>query len=233
MGFVSHRVFRRSLRRRFVSAMLAAMYVVTAAGIPLPAGNPTRKSGELFPCSDDACGCVSAEQCWRSCCCHSLAERFEWAREHKVRPPEFAIAEARRAGIDISWSQDLTAPGSAGGISGAESMVCSTLKKSPAEPGANGLVAMAKVRCCCSERHAHGSSNSKTASRVIGWKALNCQGHSANWLAAVPTMVSANCGEPQQHPFIEWLGPALSEHANRAGDLPAIPPPKTVLIFTV
>src|SRR6188472_3434549 len=103
MGFVSHRVLRRSLRRRLISAVLAAMYLVTAAGIPLPAGNLARKSGELFPCSDCACGCASAEQCWRSCCCHSLAERMEWARVHGVRPPEYAIAEARRARIDLAW----------------------------------------------------------------------------------------------------------------------------------
>src|SRR5436190_14983308 len=123
MGFVSHRGIRRSLHRRLISAALAAMYIVTAAGIPLPAGNLARKSGELFPCSDDGCGCASAEQCWRSCCCHSLAERFEWAREHKVRPPEFAIDEARRTGVDLAWLQDITAPGSAGGSSGAQSTV--------------------------------------------------------------------------------------------------------------
>jgi hypothetical protein len=46
-------------------------------------------------------------------------------------------------------------------------------------------------------------------------------------------MVSADCGQSDQLPLIEWLGPAVSETADRAGDLPAIPPPKTVFIFTV
>src|SRR5215213_11062578 len=103
MGFASHRFLRRSIRRRLISAMLVAMYIVTATGIPLPAGKLARKSGELFPCSHCACGCASAEQCWRSCCCHSLAERMAWARVHGVRPPEFAIAMARRARIDVAW----------------------------------------------------------------------------------------------------------------------------------
>jgi hypothetical protein len=232
MRFVSRRVFRRSLRRRLISAILAAMYIVTAAGIPLPAEDLARKSGELFPCSDDACGCASAEQCWRSCCCHSLAERIEWAREHKVRPPEFAIAEARRSGVDVAWLLDTTAPGFAGGLRDAQPTVCGANEKPPAEPGADGLLAKTNARCCCSERHVHRSSSSKTTC-VIGWKALNCQGHSANWLAAVPTMVSATRGEFQQPAFVEWLGPALSEHAGRAGDLPATPPPKTDLFFSV
>src|SRR5215212_7047907 len=103
MGFVSHRLLCRTIRRRLISAMLEGMYLVTAAGIPLPAGDLAGKSGEFFPCSGCVCGCASAEQCWRSCCCHSLAERMVWAREHKVRPPDYAIAAARRARIDLAW----------------------------------------------------------------------------------------------------------------------------------
>ena len=66
-------------------------------------GNMSLKSGEMFPCMDCPCGCNSAEQCWRSCCCHTLAERMDWAREHGVRPPEYAIDEARRQRIDLCW----------------------------------------------------------------------------------------------------------------------------------
>ncbi len=79
------------------------MYVITAAGVPLPGGNLAKKSGEMFPCMDCPCGCNSAEQCWRSCCCHSLAERMDWAHDHGVRPPEYAIDEARRQRIDLCW----------------------------------------------------------------------------------------------------------------------------------
>jgi len=28
------------------------------------------------------CGCASAEQCWRSCCCTTKTERIAWAKEH-------------------------------------------------------------------------------------------------------------------------------------------------------
>jgi hypothetical protein len=215
MGFVSHRVFRRSLRRRFVSAMLAAMYIVTAAGIPLPAGNLARKSDELFPCSDDGCGCASAEQCWRSCCCHSLAERFEWAREHKVRPPEFAIAEARRARLDLAWL-DEPAAGQAK-ASKASCCVKSALVASSA--------CCQTRHCCCSKHHDQPADGHKT-SRVVGWKALNCQGHSANWIAAVPTLVSADCGLLNELPLIDWLGPTISDSAGRIAAEPLLPPPE-------
>src|SRR5215813_11066218 len=102
MGYMPHRAFRRSLRRRFVSAMLAAVYLITAAGVPLPVGHVAHTT-EFYPCSNCECGCASAEQCWRSCCCHSLAERMAWARVHGVRPPDYAIAEARRTRIDLAW----------------------------------------------------------------------------------------------------------------------------------
>jgi hypothetical protein len=199
--------------------MLAAMYVVTAAGIPLPAGNLAHKSGEFFPCSDCECGCASAEQCWRSCCCHSLAERMAWARVHGVHPPESAIAEARRARIDLAW---LVEPKGAG----SKSLCC-----------ARQLMAESPTCCqakqaCCGDHHEQQPSESKS-NRVIGWKVLNCQGHSANWLAAVPTLVSTNFGQSDQLPLIQWLGPAHSDYADRASELPAIPPPKTVSIFTV
>ncbi len=90
------------LSRRSLSATLLLVYVVTAAGVPIPVGGIAH-TGELYPCASHACGCPDAEHCWRSCCCFTLAERFDWAREHNVRPPEYAIAAAKNAGVDLCW----------------------------------------------------------------------------------------------------------------------------------
>ncbi|MFO0789484.1 MAG: hypothetical protein U0805_08500 [Pirellulales bacterium] len=78
------------------------IYATTAVGVPLPLVVGASKSGELFPCADCACGCATAEQCWRSCCCHTLAERIAWAHEHNVRPPDYALAAARTAGLNLA-----------------------------------------------------------------------------------------------------------------------------------
>lgn len=100
---LSHlRTILRSRRRLFVAG-LAVVYATTAIGVPLPMVASTTKSGELFPCANCACGCATAEQCWRSCCCHSLSERIAWAHEHNVRPPEYALAAAQAAGLDLAW----------------------------------------------------------------------------------------------------------------------------------
>lgn len=69
-------------------------YVLVAAGVPLPAGSmaagASRNSAAAkrlagkdrsvpFPCMDSPCGCVTAEQCFESCCCHTPAELLAWA----------------------------------------------------------------------------------------------------------------------------------------------------------
>jgi hypothetical protein len=218
---------RQLLYRRSISAVLLLVYGITAGGVPIPFGNSRSKTGELFPCSNDGCGCATAEQCWRSCCCHSLAERFVWAREHKVRPPEFAIAEARRSGFDLAWLRDTTAPGSAPGLNSGQLANCAASENPEAKPRAAGLLAMPRLRCCCAKHH-EPQPNGQTSGRVIGWKALQCQGHSANWFAAVPTLFAAACGQSDEPPFIEWLGPALSDSSGRiAGELLLPPPERT------
>jgi hypothetical protein len=212
-------------QRRFASAMLAVLYLVTASGIPLPAGNVTHKSGEYFPCSESPCGCASAEQCWRSCCCHSLAERLAWAREHGVRPPEFAIANARQAGLDVAWL--VAKPGDGAKLFAAS---CSGHEMK------TGTRSCCRAKAsCCESHHDHDAqpTESKKSNRVVGWKVLNCQGHSTNWIAAVPTLVTSDASQSLDLSSVEWLGPATSESAERAADRPAIPPPRTVALPAV
>jgi hypothetical protein len=201
------RRFSRRAQRRCATGVLLAMYIVTAAGVPLPAGNLAKKSGELFPCMDCPCGCNSAEQCWRSCCCHSLAERMDWAHDHGVRPPDYAIDEARRQGIHLCW---LDEPASA-----AAKTCCAT----SSTPG---------KRCCCCRHHDdHAPAQAhQTASRVVVLRALACGGQSMNWLAAVPTLISARLDVADRLPLISWLGPQLSLIADGIADEPVVPPPE-------
>lgn len=209
----ARRVARRVFCRRSLSGMLLAAFSVTAAGVPMPARSVPDNSDELYPCAASACGCKSAERCWRSCCCHSLAERFVWARKYNVRPPAFAIAEGRRAGLDLAWldrdSRDALC---------VKPAACCA-KKIAVAKGAHSS--------CCSEQKDQ-PANDKVSHHVIGWRALECQGHSAGWVAAVPTLVVTGCDLADDLSVVDWLGPALSERAFHSFDLPAIPPPKAV-----
>jgi len=104
---IAHKLrrFRRALWRRWrpaCAAASAAFYLVLVLGVPLPLPGQmaAKDTSEPFPCMDCACGCRNAEQCWRHCCCHTLAQRLAWAREHNVRPPEYVLAQAKAEGID-------------------------------------------------------------------------------------------------------------------------------------
>ena len=37
-----------------------------------------------FPCMDRPCGCVTAKQCFTTCCCHTPAETLAWAEANRV-----------------------------------------------------------------------------------------------------------------------------------------------------
>ena len=98
--------------RETVTWLVTIAYAVLAAGLPLPAGavvesprhvSAAAKAGLLaakdrsrpFPCMDSPCGCASAEQCFRACCCHSVAERLDWARQNGLEAELLAVLEGR------------------------------------------------------------------------------------------------------------------------------------------
>lgn len=84
------------LGRRIAAALSLFAYLVAALGVPLPVV-AARPGGVPFPCQNHACGCHSAEECWRHCCCYTVEEHWAWARAHGIEPPAYAarpVAEA-------------------------------------------------------------------------------------------------------------------------------------------
>jgi hypothetical protein len=198
-------VFRSPVGRRCVCAILLLAYTVSAAGVPISLGGPPRDTGELYPCMAGGCGCKTTDQCWRSCCCHSLAERLAWARARGIEPPAFALAQARAMGLDLA---SIGRPGSS---DRSTHSCCSPHKHSP--------------RACesatrCTKDAAGGTSH------LIAWRALACRGQSLHWLAAVPSLVLVRPELSQVIPHIDWLGPTGSEVAGGNSSSPAVPPPE-------
>jgi hypothetical protein len=88
-------------------------YGVLALGLPLPAGmrskgaSPGLDAADVvaakdrsvaFPCMNSPCGCATADQCFRDCCCTTLAERLAFARRHRLDGSLIASLEARMLG---------------------------------------------------------------------------------------------------------------------------------------
>ena len=77
-------------RRRLTAAGALLAYLTATVGLPLPPPPIVKDGGKAFPCQGRACGCQTAEECWRHCCCTTPEERWAWAAEHNVTPPDYA-----------------------------------------------------------------------------------------------------------------------------------------------
>ena len=78
------------IRRRLTAAGTLLAFIAATVGVPLPPPPVVKDGGKAFPCQGRACGCQTAEECWRHCCCTTPEERWAWAAEHNVTPPAYA-----------------------------------------------------------------------------------------------------------------------------------------------
>ncbi len=83
----------RSPLRLTIGWLSAAWYLFICIGLPLPMAGGKDLS-RPFICMHSRCGCLNADQCYRSCCCHTAAERIAFARAHGETPPLELIALA-------------------------------------------------------------------------------------------------------------------------------------------
>lgn len=90
------RTFWRRHRRRLT--VLAVLSCVLACLTPLHIRLPTlpKDASRPFPCQSRPCGCRSAEQCWKKCCCFTNSQKVAWAKAHEVELPQSVIAAAKR-----------------------------------------------------------------------------------------------------------------------------------------
>lgn len=64
--------------------------------VPLPVGWLTAKDlSTPFPCQHRACGCRSADQCWKKCCCFTNTQKVAWANQHAVALPDSVLIAAK------------------------------------------------------------------------------------------------------------------------------------------
>jgi hypothetical protein len=84
--------FRTCVRQAVGLVTLCAL-VAGTIGLPVPQFLWKDRS-QPFPCQFSRCGCLDAESCWKSCCCHTNTEKLAWARKHGVKPPAYVFAAA-------------------------------------------------------------------------------------------------------------------------------------------
>jgi hypothetical protein len=188
-------LFWRGLRRRLTAGLALVAYLVAVVGFPVPAFS-RKDSGQAFPCQNHLCGCQSAEQCWRHCCCYTAEERWEWARAHHVQPPPYAEKPAALVEDD--------------GDDGPHS--CCAHRH--ADKG------------CCEHDHDSPPPSRGGWHWAFGMDTLRCQGLGTLWVstgAALAPEAPLVWG-PWPAP-VGWLC-CLDDHPATVSDTPSPPPPR-------
>jgi hypothetical protein len=172
--------FRTRFLRRLSAVVALAAYLFSSVGVlPLPAAPNKKKAGVRFPCQDDPCGCSSAEECWRHCCCYTVEEHWAWAAGHEVEPPEYAERPARGGWATVRERD-------------REEVQTNEAPACPHCDGATSPVPGAPQGACCEAPRP--TKQERSAAPVVRWFcALHCQGLSAAWItsgAALPLFSS-------------------------------------------
>jgi hypothetical protein len=206
--------------RRFVAGFSLANYLLLLVGIPLP--TPVSKdSSRPFPCQHHRCGCASADQCWRHCCCFTREQKLAWARENGVSPPTELLATDHDHDADEHDDHEH--------LDRAENAHnCCESKARCAKTDA---------RDCCSGQAANdhdvkrGSSTTHNHDNsVLGLRALGCKGIPEIWLAltAVMPLVPSSAISADAMPG-EWL--CLADATPSSTTLvPEPPPPRSAAL---
>lgn len=200
--------------RRLIS--LAVVLGMLCAVVPVPVSStvPEGKDGTRpFPCQQRACGCRSADQCWKQCCCFTNSEKVAWAEAHGVTPPEeVRVAAEKEQGEHAGKFADR------GGASGCCAGSGGSCHQAPVKSVAVSVMSRAVRRLVGPP----GSGRSA----VVLISAHACQGQTWQWLATFwsvdPTAFRV---DRVVVPGIFWVALEL-QHPGQGSREPPVPPPR-------
>jgi hypothetical protein len=205
--------FRSTLRHSLVGLCLVA-HLATTIGFPLPQTAPVEAGSKPFPCQHHHCGCRSAEQCWRSCCCMSMQEKLAWAKKNGVTPPDYVLVAAETE----------TEKHEAGSC-------CSHSHEKPASCCSKHGSHSAKTCCSAKPTKDAGKSGSPDSASgfdcVLGIHAQKCQGLSTLWVvsgAVLPPPPPLNAPVDSTPPL--WWSDSMVCQWQNVSKQPDVPPPR-------
>ena len=228
-------MIRRSARQsrlfRRISVLLVLMLcVVFVLPIPIaefssqakPAGGSGKDTTVPFPCMQKSCGCRTAEDCWRGCCCSTNAQKLAWAKKHNVTVPQHVTEAAQKE------RQRENSPSDGGtlftllatlfsSVAPAQNSACCTKSAAPA-------TATAAAACCSTPTAAQPRELSLRLVSTI--RALQCRGLSLTLAVMSTMMVSTGPQLELQGEFPEFPVVVTSETLPDAPACPPVPPPR-------
>lgn len=220
----------RRLRQCVLIALLASLFapMIPARRPSAPdQGGPAqlgphelgKDASTPFPCQHRACGCRSAAQCWKKCCCFSHSHKVAWAARNGVRVPALARKPANAPATQpVIHRVDGPALCAAPGLShdrlhavpGSSSKgVTRRIARTP-QPGSPGKIALGKAR---------------RGEVVIGWVEASCRGENTLGLG-FPPMLPVVVWEWRPMTYEGCWDRPSSTRLDGCELLPPLPPPR-------
>jgi hypothetical protein len=207
---------------------LSYLFLALGISVPLPTG---KSAGQPYPCMNHRCGCQSAEECWRNCCCMTLEERLIWARENHVIPPDYALAAARAQGIEWAayWPRDSGQPDSNQAVSfqsSPEQAVCQEQSGSDSDCGS---AVCDCPRCAC--QRCAGKTTCKESRPLSGFlliAAMKCHGIGDNWQGLSISLSPPAIFRFQSRIDVVEQITLIAQRFSSISFPPAVPPPRWI-----
>ena len=209
----------RQLVHRGVSFAVLIAVLTVVFPVPWPVfPAPGKDTSEPFPCQNRPCGCRTAAQCRKKCCCFTRNEKVAWAKKHQISVDRVV--------------DDASAPGL---LASAEPAGRSCCQKKPT------VRAHEKPLCCAKSGECESKGVEKTVAvkksrakipKVIGILAEKCQGQYSTWFSLPWTVLNPPFELPIATRMCLESCILISDSECGLSDRPPTPPPKkAVMVF--
>ena len=197
---------------------LSVGFVLCAVLLPMPVSlrpddGVEKDLSQPFPCQNRPCGCRSAEQCWKKCCCFTNSQKVAWAKANGVDLPDYVLAAAKKESADVKESCALCSKTKdSGGKSKCEESIASRNSK-PQSSATQAPKVFART---------------KTSKWVLSVYAAECQGQPSTTICFPATIIPARIVPVTISVEMTEIVHEMSERLSSATLRPPLPPPKIV-----
>lgn len=200
-------MFRKSRRilttllRRSCAALLVVAFVASLVGMPV-VKTAAKDRSRPFPCQDRPCGCASAEQCWKKCCCFNNQQKREWAKEHHVAlPADFPADEEQADAVDPKASNRIACADDGAPCTDGHDAVnakasrsscggsCCEKSSAVASSRTSDEQQNSEAESACSDGEMENDESKLEVGLVIGKLARECQGLPSIWTLLTTPML--------------------------------------------
>ena len=218
---ISSKAFRRLMS-------LLALLCLAAILLPLPLSpiaqtNSGKDTSQPFPCQNRPCGCRSAEQCWKKCCCFTNSQKVAWAKANGVDLPDYVLAAAKKETATTKKPCALCSKDEARHTKPK----CETAVTSPTGQRLSSASAV-PASDSTAPRSGVNPARFKTSKWVLAVYSAECQGQPSFSLCFPASIIPAHVMPVTISVEMTEFVHSVSERVNLTSLRPPLPPPKLV-----